>query len=261
LYLNGEGKPQIVRRNKARVTSIIDAALKYRHQADFFAASPRGINCETGFITISDTGEAELKPHARRWRQRHVTRGRWPSTNMDAFENSLLAKYLRDATMPDEEGAGNGDRDKRATEDAAFKIRLMGEIAGCVALGYGTRLRNPKATIAYSPSGNTGKSTFLKLLRALPNPEAVASVPPSKFGDEKYTYRLIGKVLNAADELPDRAVRSEVFKRLIGAGAGSRSVPLGNRFCAGRIACVQHQRAAVICGWGRRRGSAPAVAD
>ena len=45
--------------------------------------------------------------------------------------------------------------------------------------------------------------------------DAVASVPPGKFGDEKYAYRLIGRVLNAADELPDRAVRSDVFKRMI----------------------------------------------
>jgi phage/plasmid-associated DNA primase len=104
---------------------------------------------------------------------------------------------------------------RRHASDAVLKIRLMGEIAGCVALGCGTRVRNPKAIIAYSPQGNTGKSTLLKLLRSFPNPEAVPSVPPSKFGDEKYTHRLIGKVLNAADELPDRAVRSEVFKRLI----------------------------------------------
>jgi P4 family phage/plasmid primase-like protien len=69
--------------------------------------------------------------------------------------------------------------------------------------------------VAFSEEGATGKSTFLKLLRALPNPEAVSSVPPGKFGDEKYAYRLIGKVLNAADELPDRAVRADVFKRMI----------------------------------------------
>jgi phage/plasmid-associated DNA primase len=92
---------------------------------------------------------------------------------------------------------------------------LLGEVAGCTALGNATRLRNPKAIVAYSEEGATGKSTFLKLLRSLPNPEAVSSVPPGKFGDEKYAWRLIGKVLNAADELPDRAVKADVFKRMI----------------------------------------------
>jgi phage/plasmid-associated DNA primase len=99
--------------------------------------------------------------------------------------------------------------------DAAEKVDLLGEIAGCTALGWGTRLRNPKAIVTFSEEGATGKSTFLRMLRSLPNPEAVASVPPGKFADEKYTWRLIGRVLNAADELPDRAVRADVFKRLI----------------------------------------------
>ena len=85
----------------------------------------------------------------------------------------------------------------------------------CTALGWGTRVRSPKAIVTYSEEGATGKSTFLRLLRSLPNADAVASVPPGKFGDEKYAYRLIGRVLNAADELPDRAVRSDVFKRMI----------------------------------------------
>jgi putative DNA primase/helicase len=38
---------------------------------------------------------------------------------------------------------------------------------------------------------------------------------PGKFGNEYYAYRLIGKILNSADELPDRAVRTDVFKRMI----------------------------------------------
>ena len=209
MYLSGDDKPQIVRLNKSRVVSIIDATQKYRHQADFFASPPRGINCESGFIVIDDDGNAELQPHARRWRHRHVTRGRWPAKDKDAFGGSLLAKYLRDATAADDAAE---DDDGRNARD---KINLMGEIARVVALGCGTRLRQPKAIVAYSAEGNTGKSTFLQLLRAFPNPEAVASVPPGKFGDEKYAHRLIGKTLNAADELPDRAVRSDVFKRMI----------------------------------------------
>ena len=76
--------------------------------------------------------------------------------------------------------------------------------------------------------GATGKSTLLRLLRSLPNEDAVASVPPGKFGDEKYAHRLIGRVLNAADELPDRAVRSDVFKRMI----TGEPVPARNVYCS-----------------------------
>jgi phage/plasmid-associated DNA primase len=201
-YTDGAGKSQVVKLNKSRVASIIDAAMRYRGQPDFFQDPPCGINCESGFIRIGDNGSAELMPHARQWRQRHVIRGHWPiSLDAVVFESSRLAKYLRDAVAGD--------------SDAAEKVNLFGEIAGCTALGRGTRLRNPKAIVAFSEEGATGKSTFLRLLRALPNPEAVSSVPPGKFGDEKYAWRLIGRVLNAADELPDRAVKAEVFKRMI----------------------------------------------
>ena len=46
-------------------------------------------------------------------------------------------------------------------------------------MGYGTRVRNPKAIVAYSEEGATGKSVYLELLRALPNPEAVAACRPA----------------------------------------------------------------------------------
>jgi phage/plasmid-associated DNA primase len=201
-YPDSAGNIRIVKLNKSRVASIIDAAMRYRGQPDFFQDPPCGINCESGFIRIGDDGAAELMPHARQWRQRHVVHGRWPVVRDPAvFADSRLAKYLRDAVAGD--------------ADAAEKVNLLGEIAGCTALGRGTRLRNPKAIVTFSEEGATGKSTFLKMLRALPNPEAVASVPPGKFGDEKYAWRLIGKILNAADELPDRAVKADVFKRMI----------------------------------------------
>jgi phage/plasmid-associated DNA primase len=211
-YLGADGKSQIVRLNKSRVASIIDAAMKYRHQPKFFANPPCGINCQSGFIRIGEDGSATLLPHARQWRQRHVVVGKWPvNVEPAAFESTWLAKFLRDATL----GAIDVAADPEGAADASDKVKLLGEIAGCVALCYATRLRNPKAIVPFSEAGATGKSTYLRLLRALPNPDAVASVPPSKLGDEKYAFRLIGKSLNASDELTNRAVKSDVFKRFV----------------------------------------------
>ena len=201
-YLDANGNVGVVRLNKNRIASILDAAMKYRQEHNFFDEQPCGINCVSGFIQIEADGSPTLQPHARQWRQRHVVRGRWPvSREPEVFSISRLARYLRDSFAGD--------------LDAADKINLLGEVAGCTALGWGTRVRSPKAIVTYSEEGATGKSTLLRLLRSLPNADAVASVPPGKFGDEKYAYRLIGRVLNAADELPDRAVRSDVFKRMI----------------------------------------------
>jgi len=213
-YVDARGKLEVVKLTSPRVQSIIVAMSQYRHQADFFAQAPVGINCETGFIQIGADGVPTLLPHGPRWRQRHIVRGRWPVDNIEERrDSSLLAKYLRDAAGPSKHA--DDEARQRAIADAPNKIALFGEILGASATGSATRLRQPKAIILFSLEPNTGKSRLLMLAKAHPNPEAVASVPPSKFGDEKYTFRLIGKVLNASDELPDRAVRSDVFKRLI----------------------------------------------
>src|SRR5579864_4960453 len=104
-----------------------------------------GINCENGFIRFDHTGKPELLPHARRWRQRHVVRGRWPSKRDAAErERSDLARYLHDAFADD--------------PDAIEKVNLLSEVAGCIALGHGTRIRNPKAIVVFSEEGATGKS-------------------------------------------------------------------------------------------------------
>jgi P4 family phage/plasmid primase-like protien len=211
-YAGADGKTQLVKLNKNRVASIIDAAMKYRHNAGFFATPPCGINSESGFIQIAADGSTALFPHARQWRQRHVVRGRWPvNVEPAGFWSGLLAKFLRSATSGDIDLSS----DPEGATDASAKVNLLGEIAGCVALGYATRLRNPKAIVPFSEEGATGKSTYLKLLRALPNPDAVASVPPGKLADEKYAFRLIGKSLNASDELTNRAVKADVFKRFV----------------------------------------------
>ncbi|MGB4101014.1 MAG: DUF5906 domain-containing protein [Alphaproteobacteria bacterium] len=201
-FADSEKKTRIVRLNKSRIASILDAVLKYRQEPNYFGAPPCGINCESGFIKIADDGTTELSPHARQWRQRHVVRGRWHGGGEPKnWQGSSLAKYLNNAFSSD--------------KDAVAKINLLGETAGCTATGRGTKIPNPKAIVTYSDKGGTGKSAFLKLLRALPNKDAVASVPVGKFGDEKYTYRLIGKVLNATDELSHKAIKSDVFKRMI----------------------------------------------
>lgn len=203
-----------VRLGEGRISSIMKNAIRYKSQPGFFASPARGINCESGFIRIDAAGNATLEPHARKWRQRHAVRGRWsPDKGNEArFKESLLAKFLRDTVRSD---GVDGEADKEKSQDAEEKLKLLGEVAGCAALGCGTRLRNPKAIVAFSDAGGTGKSCFLHLLRALPNPEAVSSVPPAKFADERFAVRLIGKVLNAADELSEHALRSDVFKRVI----------------------------------------------
>jgi P4 family phage/plasmid primase-like protien len=207
------GKFGIVKLNKSRSDSIIDTMLQYRHDPGYFKSPPLGINCENGFIALRCNldGEfnAELEAHARRHRQRHIIKGCWPCRrSLEEKESSNFARYLNDTFRPD-------DDSREAKKDAQTRLKLCQEIAGAVATNYGTRVRSPKAIIFFSDEGATGKSTYLELMRGLANPEAVCSVPMSKFSDERYTVLLVGKVLNACDEISERAIKSDVFKRAI----------------------------------------------
>ena len=49
LYLDPNGDIKVVRLNKSWVTSILDAAMKYRQQPGFFDERPCGINCRFRF--------------------------------------------------------------------------------------------------------------------------------------------------------------------------------------------------------------------
>ena len=64
-YVDANDKLRVVRLNKSRVASILDAAMKYRQQQGFFEQPPCGINCTSGFVRIDAGGLAELQPHAR----------------------------------------------------------------------------------------------------------------------------------------------------------------------------------------------------
>ena len=77
------------------------------------------------------------------------------------------------------------------------------------------RLLSPKAVVLHGESGANGKSAIQDMFRGVANPEAVCAVPPTKFSDEKYAVQLAGKVLNAVDELGDKAIRKDSFKSVI----------------------------------------------
>ena len=130
-----------------------------------------------------------------------VLTGQFGKVAEEEFESSLLNTFF--------EGVFRDD------PDAADKIRLIEELAGCVALGFGTRLRSPKAVILYGPSAGNGKSQMQEMLRGLADPRSVSAIPPTKLSDEKYAVQLSGKVLNTFDELGDRAIRKDAFKSAI----------------------------------------------
>jgi phage/plasmid-associated DNA primase len=82
------------------------------------------------------------------------------------------------------EGVFSGD------EDAFEKRQLLAEIAGAAALGYRSKSWEPKAVILEGKTAENGKSQVLDLFRGLLPPDAVASIPAAKMGDERFVVGL-----------------------------------------------------------------------
>jgi len=191
-----------VRLSKNRIDSIINELGVILGEPDYFETHSVGINCLSGFISFDDRSP-RLLPHAPEHRQRHVIPGHWePARRAEIPDGSLLGRLLR--------GSFEGD------DDADAKIDLLGEIAGAAALGHGPKLTAPKAAVLLGRTAENGKSQVLDLLRGLLPPSAVSSVPPTKFGDDRHSVKLVGKLLNTSDELGTaKAIASEGFKAVI----------------------------------------------
>jgi phage/plasmid-associated DNA primase len=91
---------------------------------------------------------------------------------------------------------------------------VLGQLAGTVALGCGTMVK--KAVVLIGPTAQNGKSQVLDLLRGLLPASAISTIPPGKFGDEHHLVGLIGKLLNASDELGTaQAITPDAFKAVV----------------------------------------------
>src|SRR5215472_1380801 len=111
----------VVRLNRARVDSVLNQAAPIVAQRDFFAQSPMGINCASGFIKFGDDGDPSLVPHDPEYRCRHVLPGHWrPGTDPQPPPDSVLYKLL-DGVFRD--------------DDADEKRALLAEIAGAAEIG------------------------------------------------------------------------------------------------------------------------------
>lgn len=203
LYQTPGEKIANVKLNKSRVDSVLSELSFMIYEKEFFKKPAIGINCASGFIRIEKGGVASLLPHDPAHRHRHTLPGNW-NANAPARppEGSLLHRLL--------EGVFRSDK------DASEKIDLLGEIVGIAALGCATRLAQPRAVILKGETAENGKSQILDLSRVLLPPSAVSSVTASRMGDERHIIGLVGKLLNASDELTSStAIASDTFKSIV----------------------------------------------
>jgi putative DNA primase/helicase len=202
------GGKHVVKLSKGHIDSVIHEMGAMLDEPEFFKLAPVGINCATGFIRFAADGMPSLEPHNPEHRCRHVLKGRWDGSlttkelALSVAFSPLLGQLLQ--------GVFEGDL------DAKEKVALLQEVAGAAAIGYGTKLIDPKAVILKGETAENGKSQILDLFRGLLPDDAVASIPAGKMEDERYLPHLIGKYLNAADELSSaNAIAGDAFKAII----------------------------------------------
>jgi P4 family phage/plasmid primase-like protien len=208
VFRTPSNSPSTVKLNDTRVRSIIKQMAPPLTRPEFFGQAPDGINCASGFIRFAPDGTPTLEPHDPEHRCRHALRGHWtgPSSELE-MRGALAFSFLGTGLL---QGVFRGD------PDAGEKMALLQEIAGAVAIGYGTRLRQPKAIILKGETAENGKSQILDLFRSLLPEEAIASITAAKMGDEHFIPGLIGVHLNAADELSGAtAIASDTFKAVV----------------------------------------------
>lgn len=202
-FMTASGKPSLVKLNKSRIDSILNECAPLCADPTFFEAVPVGINCASGFIRFDQDGTPSLAPHDREHRCRHTLPGRWtPSRHAELPAASLLSRLLT--------GVFQGDPDLDA------KVALVAEVCGAAALGYATRLLQPRAVILKGETAENGKSQILELARGVLPKSAIASVTAARMSDERHVIGLVGKLLNASDELSSSAaIASGTFKAII----------------------------------------------
>src|SRR5262249_26950389 len=202
-YVSPEGTFLAVKLSKGRIDSIVNECAMLCAAPTFFHEREIGINCASGFIRFATDGSTTLEPHDPAHRCRHTLPGRWyVGANATPPETSLLHRLL--------EGIFRGD------DDAKEKVDLLSEICGVAALGFATKLMQPRAVVLWGKTAENGKSQILDLMRGMLSSTAICSVPASKMGDERHIVGLVAKLLNATDELSSaQAIASDKFKAVV----------------------------------------------
>jgi P4 family phage/plasmid primase-like protien len=201
-YLTAAGEPGNVKLGKGRIDSVLNECATLCANAEFFDKRPVGINCATGFIHFDRDGNPAIEPHNRNHRCRHTLPGRWQvGASSLPPTNSLLHRLL--------DGCFKSDL------EADAKVTLLSEVCGAAALGYATKLKQPRALILFGQTAENGKSQILDLARGLLPANAVCSLPAGKMGDERHIIGLVNKLLNASDELSATAIASDAFKAVV----------------------------------------------
>jgi len=151
----------------------------------------RHINFNNGVLGIS-TGE--FMPHSKEFAFKYVL----PYDYDPEARAKIFPKFLAGITCND--------------KDLAETLKeFMGY---CLS---GDDCKGAKA-LFLEGSGNNGKSTFIKVLKALAGPKNYTTISLKDLGSMERLHALDGSLFNIAEETPDRVADSNAFKNLVDGG-------------------------------------------
>jgi P4 family phage/plasmid primase-like protien len=177
------------------VAGVIRLAHDQIARPGFFGDAPAGIAFTDCVVRVSETG-LEVVPHSRE----HRLRAGYPFP----YERSALPRrflsFLADLFRDD--------------ADRADKEFFIQEFFGACAVGIAPRYQ--RACLAYGPEAENGKSTLSEVVTSCMPVGTTSAIAPQDWGQEYRRAMLVGKHLNAVNELPEREIiASEAFKAIV----------------------------------------------
>ena len=188
--------------------SIAKLVVQSEDQSAFFDDAPIGLACKGRFYFINKKGAISKEKLDPSHKQRFLT-----ATSPVVKDTPVFDGFLHDTFE------GN---------DELGQTALLQEVFGAILIGYMPKLE--KALFLKGP-GRSGKSTILKIIRAMFTPDVQCASSPFDWDREYERASLLGKRLNIVGELPmDKPIPSHDFKTITGRDPINARLPYGVPF-------------------------------
>lgn len=180
----------------AGASEILEAQLRTEFPDQTFVNARRGIAFKNGFVVVRD-GRVLFEPHAKE----NLCRFSFDFDYDETAPSPCLDEFLDEVFTPFNE------------DDKAELISGIQQFVGASLIGEAPKYQK---CLALFGSGGNGKSQVLEIARAAFPPGTVSALPPQEWGARFQLGRLVGKLANFCDEIPEHDItHGDVFKSVI----------------------------------------------
>lgn len=210
----GETRLRPLRMSHRDMRGIVQFAHVEANRPGFFDDVPLGCAFANGFVAFDpDKRELKLVPHSATYRLRHAYKFDFADGDYKALAPRWL-QFLDEVFTPD--------------EDKAHKIELLQEFIGACLFGLAPRYA---AAMFMTGEGSNGKSVVIKVIKALFPTSAMAAITPHALKNEYHRAHLVGILLNAVSEVPERELMDAAsFKAIVDGSPITARHPYGRSF-------------------------------